>query len=267
MTNTAPLGIQAADLLPDIVGSRLTIIGAGGVGGAAARLASDLGMTVAAANRSQPKLAELRAVLPSVQTHEVNAREQTSIDALLDATAPDHILLATGHVFGVASGSIDLALTMDYFGDRLEPIMAIANWIARSAKKPRSFTIVSGFIGHPIMGNLAWSAMGPAIKGLVEHLAVELGPTRVNAVAPGPIVDTPMAHAVAGSDEAVGAMTQALAAQLPIGRAVRSEDVARQILFVVGDPIATGSIRFTEGGLALAPNSLLSDLHIEDHGH
>lgn len=205
--------------------------------------------------------------MPEVQTHEINARDQDSINRVLDTANPDHILLTTGRVFGLIAGSIDLAEAMDYIGDRLEPILAIANWIALREQKPRSFTVVSGFIGLPTMGNLAWSAAGPAIKGLVEHLAVELGPTRVNAVAPGPLVDTEMAQNVVKTEEGLQAMIKALAEQLPIGRPVLAEDTARQIMYVAGDPVATGSMRFTEGGLSLVPGSLLKDLHMEETGH
>lgn len=253
-----------AAILPDLARSRMLVIGAGGVGQAVARLARALGVEVAVANRSQPKLDQIRAELPDVATYEVDARDEASIHQLLDAARADHIVLTTGRVFGVVSGQIDIAATMDYIGDRLEPIMAIANWIARSQRKPRSFTIVSGFIGVPTIDNLAWSAAGPAIKGIMEHLAVELGPTRVNAIAPGPLVDTPMARGAIGSDEAVEAMSAALARQLPIGRAVVVEDASRQIVHVAGDPIATGSMRFAEGGLALAPGSLLNDLHLDE---
>jgi NAD(P)-dependent dehydrogenase (short-subunit alcohol dehydrogenase family) len=253
-------------LLPDIPGSRLLLIGAGGIGLAAAELARDLGVTIVVANRSQPKLDALKAAMPDVATHLIDARSQESVNQVLDAAQPDHILLATGRVFGATAGSVELAKAMDYFGDRLEPIIAIANWIANSARKPRSFTIVSGFIGVPTMGNMTWSAMGVAVKGLVEHLAVELGPVRVNAVAPGPVLDTRMCRDVVG-DAGVAVMAAGLTKQLPIGRPVVAGDVARQILFVVGDPIATGSVRFTEGGLALVPSSILRDAHIEDQGH
>ncbi|NNE40784.1 MAG: SDR family oxidoreductase [Marinicaulis sp.] len=256
----------ASKILPDLLGKRMLVIGAGGIGKAAALMAYSLGVEIAVANRSQPKLDQLRKTLPEISTHLINAREQTSINRVLGDVKPDHIVLATGRVQGFASGSIDLAEAMDYFGDRFEPIMAIANWIASNAKKSCSFTIVSGFIGVPTMGNLAWSAVGPAIKGLVEHLAVELGPTRVNAVAPGPVVDTQMARDVVGTDEGVSAMAAALSKQLPIGRAVVVEDVARQIMMVAGDPTATGSIRFTEGGISLVPSSVIADLHMEKEG-
>ena len=268
MTTPEPHAAAAiAALLPDLANSRMLILGAGGVGLATARLARALGMSVAVANRSPGKLDALRADVPELPTFVVNVRDPDSVNPVLDATGPDHIVLATGRVMGLAAGSIALAQAMDYVGDRLEPILAIANWIARSAKKPRSFTIVAGFIGVPTMGNLAWSIAGPAIRGAVEHLAVELGPTRVNVLGPGPIVDTAMARAVVRTDEGVKAMTQALAAQLPIGRAVVVEDVARQIMALAGDPIVTGSMRFAEGGLSLAPGAVLKNLHIKDHGH
>ena len=254
-----------ATMFPDLQNSKMLIIGPGGVGKAVLELALQLGVEVSVANRSRPKLDQISAKWPQVETFDVNARDQASVNKLLDTVNPDHIVIATGRPFGLAAGSIDIAAAMDWVGDRLEPLMTIANWIALSDKKPRSFTVVSGFVGLPAMGNLGWSAMGPAIKGLVEHLAVELGPTRVNAVAPGPLMDTSMAFDIVGTEDAVQAMARSLAAQLPIGRAVQSVDAARQVLYVAGDPIATGSIRFTEGGLSLVPSNVIRDAHKGDH--
>lgn len=264
MTGQSSQGPLAA-LLPDLVGTRMLIIGAGGVGAATARLAHGLGVGVAVANRSTAKLELLKAEMADIDTHVLNARDEAELARVLDTVRPDHIVLTTGRVQGSVSGSIDLASAMEYVADRLEPIMAIANWIAKSTFNPRSFTIVSGFIGVPTMGNLLWSIVGPAIKGAMEHLAVELGPVRVNVVAPGPLVDTQMARDVVKTDEGIAAMSGSLARQLPIGRAVLVGDAVRQVMFVAGDPIATGSIRFTEGGLALVPGSLLKDLHLEEH--
>ncbi|MFM5923507.1 MAG: SDR family oxidoreductase [Novosphingobium sp.] len=250
-------------VLPDIVGTRLLLIGAGGIGMAVANLARDLGVSIAVANRSTPKLDAVKAAMPDVETHQINARSQESVNAVLDATMPDHVVLSTGYARVMQSGGTDLAVATDYVGDRLEPIIAVANWSANSAKKLRSITVISGYIGTPIMGNMGWSMASVAIKGLIEHLAVELGPTRVNAVAPGPVIDTAMARLAAGSSEGLDGMAKALSAKLPIKRPVTGDDVAREALYVAGNPTATGSIRFAEGGLSLIPNTLLSADHLD----
>lgn len=267
MNELQPNSDPITAVLPDLADTRVLVIGAGSVGQAVVRMARDLGLEVAVANRSQAKLDTLADSMPEIQTRLVNAREQASIDQLLNDIRPDHIILSTGRVMGVAAGQINIADVIDYVGDRIEPMLAVSNWIARSAVKPRSFIVVAGFIGVPTMGNLAWSIAGPAIKGLMEHLAVELGPTRVNVVAPGPLVDTPMAQAATGDEAAVGRMIAALEAQLPIGKAVMASDAARQVVHLAGDPVATGSMRFAEGGLALAPGSLLRDLHLDRDNH
>lgn len=263
----AESGVAANDilqrLLPDIVGTRLLLIGAGSIGLACARMARELAITIAIANRSLPKLEALKQEMPDVAMHQINARDQASVDLVLDTVQPDHVLLATGHAHVMKAGSVDPAVATDYVGDRVEPIIAIANWTANRSQKLRSITVISGYIGTPIMGNMGWSMASVAIKGLIEHLAVELGPTRVNAIAPGPVVDTEMARLAAGSADQLEAMAQGLSGKLPIKRPVTSDDVAREALYVMGNPTATGSIRFAEGGLSLIPNTVLNADHFD----
>lgn len=241
-------------LVPDLLDSRMLIIGAGGVGLAAARLAQSLGVTIALADRSETQLARARSAVPDAATYEVNARDQASMHEVLDAAGADHILLATGTPLFGHIGNLDLAQMMDWVGDRLEPLLSVGSWIARQERRPRSFTVVSGWIWLPQPGQLSWAIMGPAIRGAIEHLAIDLSPTRVNAVGPGPMVDSEMVRqamfADATEEERAKGIAQ-LASQLPAKRAIMLEDTARQILFVAGDPVATGFLRHVDGGMSL----------------
>jgi NAD(P)-dependent dehydrogenase (short-subunit alcohol dehydrogenase family) len=240
-------------MFPDLVGTRMLVIGAGGVGRTTAAHARVLGVEVVLADASREQLESARASVPDAVLHEVNVRDEGSLVGLLETAAADHIVLATGYVYFAPLGQVDVRKMMDYFADRLEPILVIGNWIARQPRRPRSLTIVSGFVGLPIPGNVAWSAMGPAIRGVTQHLAVELGPTRVNAVGPGPMVDSPLFRRAAGSDDNLRKAVAAIEAQLPIGRAVTLADAARQVLYAAGDPVATGCLRPVEGGVSLSP--------------
>ena len=254
-------------LFPDLVGTKLLIIGAGSTGQAVAKLAYPLGVKVAAANRTPSKLDPLKKIIPDLVTHQVNARDSASINSLLDAEKPEHIVLATGYPKHFMCGETEVSEIMDYLGDRLEPILAIANWIAKSDNKPRSFTIVSGYVRLPVVGNLAFAVLGQGLTGLAEHLAVELAPTRVNISAPGPMVDTDMARAAVGGDAMLDKLTSALETQIPIRKAVRVDDCARQIIHTMGDGITTGDNRFAEGGLSLAPGTIIQDIFADDCGH
>lgn len=257
-------------LLPDLVDSRMLVIGAGDVGVAAAQLTRSLGVAVALADRSEAHLERAQSAVPGADTFQVNARDQASVHRVLDAAGADHILLATGAPLFGHIGNLDLAQVMDWVGDRLEPLLSIGSWIARQDRRPRSFTVVSGWIWLPQPGQLSWAIMGPAIRGAIEHLAIDLSPTRVNAVGPGPMVDSEMVRqamfADATEEERAQGIAQ-LASQLPARRAIVLEDTARQILFVAGDPVATGFLRHVDGGMSLTMRPFIEPDDINSAAH
>ena len=212
-------------LLPDLVGTRVLLIGGGGsVGRTTAKLAQELGATPVVADQDEEAFERARSVVGDVETHVVDARNEASVGAVLDAAAADHVVLCTGRTLIKPLVDIELDELMDWVGDRFEPIFAVGKWIARNPGRLRSLTIVSGFlIRRPEPLIASWSMMGPAIVGLAENLAVQLAPTRVNVVGPGPMVDSTMLRHELGSDEAAATFTRTLEERNPARRA-SSED-------------------------------------------
>jgi NAD(P)-dependent dehydrogenase (short-subunit alcohol dehydrogenase family) len=86
-----------------------------------------------------------------------------------------------------------------------------------------------------------------AIEGITKSVALEVAKSgiRVNAVAPGP-TDTGMLSRFTGTAE----NKAALAAQVPLGRLGRSEEVADGIVFIASDEarFITGHILNVDGG-------------------
>ncbi|MBW4090896.1 MAG: SDR family oxidoreductase [Proteobacteria bacterium] len=103
----------------------------------------------------------------------------------------------------------------------------------------------------------AYSATKAGLIGLARTWALELGPDgiTVNAVAPGPIAETPMFHDVLPpGDPRIGA----LARTIPVRRLGRPEDVANAVLFLA-DPASsfiTGQTLFVCGGTSVGSLSL-----------
>ena len=91
----------------------------------------------------------------------------------------------------------------------------------------------------------AYSASKAAVIGLTKSLAKELGPSgiRVNCLAPG-VIETDMLARFSAEEKA------ALAAETPLGRLGRPEDVAEAAAFLVSDRAAfiTGQIIGIDGG-------------------
>lgn len=98
----------------------------------------------------------------------------------------------------------------------------------------------------------AYSATKAGMLGMARTWALELAPhgVTVNVVAPGPIADTEMFHAVvpAGSDKFA-----TVEKNVPVGRAGRPDDVARAILFFVAPEASfvTGQTLFVCGGTSV----------------
>ncbi len=94
----------------------------------------------------------------------------------------------------------------------------------------------------------AYSASKAAVIGLTKSMAKELGPSgvRVNCLAPG-VIETDMLARFGAEEKA------ALAAETPLGRLGRPEDVAEAAAFLVSDRAAfiTGQVIGIDGGFAL----------------
>lgn len=101
-------------------------------------------------------------------------------------------------------------------------------------------------------GQANYAAAKAGIQGLARTLAIELGPfgINVNAVAPG-FIETRMTRAVA---ERLGVdyeqLKQVVAAEIPLGRVGRPDDVANVIAFLCSDEAAyvSGQTIYVAGG-------------------
>lgn len=120
------------------------------------------------------------------------------------------------------------------------------HFIHRKAGKIITVSSIWGTVGGSC--ETAYSASKAAVIGLTKALAKELGPSgiTVNCVAPG-VIDTEMNRDLSRED------LDALAAETPLERLGRPEDVARTILFLAseGGDFLTGQVISPNGGFVI----------------
>lgn len=115
--------------------------------------------------------------------------------------------------------------------------------LAKHLRVTGSLTFFSGFAAwRPQRHRTVMATTNGAVKFLVEALAVELAPVRVNAVAPG-IVDSGVWPAEFLSTTADRNLTRNVG---------RPEDIAQAVLYAVTNPYVTGTVLHVDGGGRLA---------------
>jgi NAD(P)-dependent dehydrogenase (short-subunit alcohol dehydrogenase family) len=238
-------------------GKRVVIIGgSSGIGLETARLALAQGASVTIAGRSEDRLRraaenlsstdDTRAAPDRLRSAVADVTDESSIRALFGGEARiDHLFLPAGEL---RPGGGD-ALASDLLGLQaiLESRVLSVACVVRQAR-PRmaggSITLMSGLYStRPARGGAIAAAAVAAVEGMTRALALDLAPTRVNAVAPG-LIDTPLWDAFGPQREAI----LARGASLPVGRIGRPEEVAEAVLFLMSNGFVTGTVLAIDGG-------------------
>jgi 3-oxoacyl-[acyl-carrier protein] reductase len=222
-----------------------------GIGAAIARSFAKEGATLALLDVA-PIPADL-AALDTVSTHAVDVTDSDSVKDAMAAVAHRHGRL---DILVSAAGILDEVPFLELTPERFDKTLAVdlrgvflaARWAAPymvEAGKGRIINIASQ-LGIKGGTNLAhYVAAKAGVIGLTKALALELAPrgVLVNAIAPGPIV-TPLIEGLSPE------WKQNKAAELPLGRFGRPEEVAPTALLLASSP--DGDLYV---GQTLGPNS------------
>jgi NAD(P)-dependent dehydrogenase (short-subunit alcohol dehydrogenase family) len=222
--------------------------GTSGIGLATAQRFVDEGGKVTVLGRDPTRLTAALAKLgPNAAGASIDAGDRTALDAFFaEVERIDYLVIAVSS--GVASGpfrDLDVATLRRGFDNKFCSHFSVAQAALPAMTEAGSITFVAGAtarFANP--GTIGLAAVNGAVCQLVPTLARELVPLRVNAVAPGGI-DTPWWNS------RPVAQKQASAAQAPLKRLGRPEEVADAILCVARNPYITGVILDVDGGLHL----------------
>jgi len=224
--------------------------GSSGIGLAAARKLLGRGFKVTITGRDAKRLEAARKELGSdIAAVAMDAADAGRLpDAFARIGALDHLVLALGSGKGVGPfASVALADVKAGFEEKVFAHFATAQAALPRLRKDGSLTFIAAVSAHGAMpGTAGIGAANAAVAGLVPILAAELRPLRVNAVSPG-VVDTPWWNFLGAEQKA--SVFAGLAAQTPVGRVGRPDDIAQAIAFLVADGFMSGETIVCDGGL------------------
>ncbi len=233
----------------DFAGQKILVVGgSSGIGAATAKLASQWGGTVTIASRSQDKVKAAAANL-HVEGRTLDVTNPDAVDGFFaDGLAWDHVIVTGSDVKMAAVKSLPMADAMAAMDSKFWGFYRVAR--AARIRPGGSLGVVAGFLAtRPTAGRALMGAINGALESLVQGLALELKPVRVNAVSPA-VVDTEMWHGLPA--EARATMMATLAEKYPAGTVGQPQDIARLLLLLAGTAYATGTVVTMDGGASLA---------------
>lgn len=225
---------------------KIVIFGGGsGVGLAAAKLFVSQGDEVIIGGREITP--EAKAVAPMFA---VDGKKPEDVRAFFEKVgAFDHLVITAGQTN--RGGSFADEITDETFRATFDGKFWVQVTAAHAAvkhiRKGGSITFFSGGAAHRAMkGMVNIAAVNGALEAIVPTLALELAPTRVNAISPGTLRTTYWQ----GVPEAqLDAIFDRMAKALPAGRVGTADDIAKGVHFLVTSPFVTGTVLSIDGGL------------------
>lgn len=224
----------------------LVIGGSSGIGYATAAGAVAEGAKVTIASRSEEKLQAARKLLDGrVEARRLDLADTADVEAFFDSSPTyDHIVISgaafkTGPVRELSLDDAYAAMNVKFWGPYR---------VARKARvaSDGSFVFISGFLSRRPKPNVVLlGAMNAAIESLAQGLALEMAPVRFNAVSPG-MIDTPYRASMPAA--ARKTLLENVANSLPVKRVGQAEDIADQVLLLLRNTFATGTVVYLDGG-------------------
>ncbi|MET7487563.1 SDR family oxidoreductase [Streptomyces sp. NPDC005538] len=221
--------------------------GTSGIGLAAAERLTAGGAEVIVTGRDPEKLAAVKDRVAGAE--QVDGASEADVREFFRRVGViDHLVLAfsPGALGFGPLADVSLAGIRGAFDGKLFPYLHAI----QQAEVTGSVTMISAATARAALpGSVALAAVNGAIERIVSPLAAELAPVRVNAVAPG-AVDTPWWSFL--PEEQRAAQFTAVAADLPVKRIGRPDDVAHAIAYLVGADYVTGTVLPVDGGFTVA---------------
>jgi NAD(P)-dependent dehydrogenase (short-subunit alcohol dehydrogenase family) len=233
-------------------GQRVVVIGgSAGIGLETARRARAEGAEVIVTGRDVDRLERAARELGAVSSAAFDATDPDRLARFFDdlPTPIDHVLVSGGGPYYAPLAEMDMEEVRRDIDRHLLLQLQVGRLAIDRVRPGGSLLFIGGTGGRRRGVGLGLiAALTAATPALVENLAVELAPIRVNLIAPG-FVDTALSASLLG--EGLDARRDELRATLPIGRVVGPEDVASLAVHLMSNTALTGATYDIDGGQKL----------------
>lgn len=259
--------------MPNRLSGKVCLVtgGASGIGAATARRFIDEGATVIISDVQDEAGKRLADDIGTTYVHQDVSQEKHWKETLSSIWS-DHgrldVLVNNAGIFrGATIEETELALWRQVLDVNLTGVMlGCREAIAAMKNNPDgpsgslvNVSSITGFVG--LASGAAYTASKGGVRLLSKSIAVHCARTyqkiRCNSVHPGTI-DTPMNQAAFDASDDPNAMRDMFSSMQPIGRMIRSEEVADAIVYLASDEASavTGTELLIDGGWLAAPNPL-----------
>lgn len=251
------------DDLFSLKGRNAVVLGAGGMGTAIASGLLRYGASLEIADRDAAGLERCVGALAKaghggVLTHEVDATDEESMQALVDATVAsmgsvDILVNALGYNFKAHATEYPMDEWDKLFAVNVKAVMMAcklfgAHMIQQGGGKIINLSSVRDDRGA-LGGNAGYCATKGAVKMITKQLGVELAPYKVYVNALGPIITvTPMTAERIRQDSS---RYERMLLNVPMGRMADVEDLVGPAVFLASpaSDFITGTVLYVDGGM------------------
>jgi NAD(P)-dependent dehydrogenase (short-subunit alcohol dehydrogenase family) len=219
--------------------------GTAGIGLEVARFFAAAGDEVVLTGRDQSRAAEFAAELGG-KTRGIafDLAQPTEIAAALaDIDRVDHLVLAAIERDHNTIAEYDVPRALRLVTLKLVGYTEVIHAL-RSRMRPESSVVVFGGLAkdRPYPGSLTVSTVNGGVVGMVQSLAVEMAPIRVNGIHPGIVGDSPF-WSVKPPE-----VLEPTIARTPLGRLTRMAEVVDAVVFLLRNSAVNGVNLAVDGG-------------------
>jgi NAD(P)-dependent dehydrogenase (short-subunit alcohol dehydrogenase family) len=230
----------------------VVIGGSAGIGLETARLARAEGAEVILTARNPERLQSVAEELGAVGSAVFDATDPAALERFFDGlTKPvDHVVVTAGGPYYAPLAEMDFDEARRHLGGLVRPLI-VGRLAVGKVRAGGTLLFFAGTGGkRPGVGQAVIGAVTAALPAIVESLALEIAPIRVNVVAPG-FVDTPLSARLLGDQ--LDARREQLRSTLPIRDVVGPADVAALAVHLMTNRVLTGATFDIDGGQQLLP--------------